>query len=162
MIVNRPRTPHLRPATPDDYDRIITVVDDWWGRPISPSLPRLFLDHFHRTSLVAEDNDGLAGFLIGLLSPSLPDVAYIHFIGVAPRLRGTGLARHLYQAFFTLATADGRTKIKAITSPQNQASIAFHTAMGFTHTGPVPDYDGPTTDRIVFHLHLHLPKPGHP
>ncbi len=36
----------LRTATPADYDRIIGVVDDWWGRPIAGSLPRLFLDHF--------------------------------------------------------------------------------------------------------------------
>lgn len=158
MIVNRPQNqgpaPRLRPAEPDDYDRVIAVVDDWWGRPISPSLPRLFLDHFHRTSLVAEDPDGLAGFLIGFLSPSLPDAAYIHFVGIAPRLRGTGLARRLYHHFFDLAAADGRTRIKAITSPKNHASIAFHTAMGFTVTGPTPDYDGPGTDRIVFHRTL--------
>lgn len=66
----------LRSAEPDDYDDIAGVVDDWWGRPVRSSLPRLFLDHFHRTSLVAEDADGLAGFLIGLLSPSMPDAAY--------------------------------------------------------------------------------------
>lgn len=150
-------TPQLRPAERDDYDRIAGVVDDWWGRPVSAILPRLFLDHFHRTSLVAEDGDGLAGFLIGLLSPSMPDAAYIHFVGVAPRARRGGLARGLYQRFFDLAAAEGRTKVKAITSPQNQRSIAFHTAMGFTVTGPVADYDGPTVDRIVFQRELTLP-----
>lgn len=148
------RTARLRPAAPDDYDQIVKVADAWWGRPISANLPRLFLDHFHRTSLVAEDGDGLAGFLIGLLSPSKPDTAYIHFVGVAPRLRGNGLARGLYQGFFDLAAADHRTTVKAITSPRNQGSIAFHTAMGFKVTGPVTDYDGPTIDRIVFHRPL--------
>jgi hypothetical protein len=43
----------LRPARAADYDTIATVVDDWWGRPILSSLPRLFLDHFHRTSIIA-------------------------------------------------------------------------------------------------------------
>ncbi|MFA1546829.1 N-acetyltransferase family protein [Actinomadura chokoriensis] len=145
---------HLRPAEPEDYDRIVSVMDDWWGRPIGSILPRLFLDHFHRTSLVAEDGDGLAGFLIGLLSHSMPDTAYIHAVGVAPRLRGNGLARRLYQGFFDLVAAEHRTTVKAITSPQNRGSIAFHTAMGFTLTGPVADYDGPTVDRIVFRLQL--------
>ncbi len=42
----------LRTAEPADYDRIIAVVDDWWGRPLRHLLPRLFLDHFHATSLV--------------------------------------------------------------------------------------------------------------
>ncbi|RFU36432.1 GNAT family N-acetyltransferase [Actinomadura logoneensis] len=140
----------VRAAEPGDYESIVGVVDDWWGRSISSILPRLFLDHFHRTSLVAEDDEGLAGFLIGILSPSKPDAAYIHFVGVAPRLRGTGLARSLYHRFFELAAADGRKTVKAITSPQNHGSIAFHTAMGFTVTGPVADYDGPTVDRTVF------------
>ncbi|WP_425640471.1 GNAT family N-acetyltransferase [Actinomadura citrea] len=152
MAVNQ--SVRLRPAEPDDYDRIVGVVDDWWGRPIRSILPRLFLDHFHRTSLVAEDGVGLAGFLIGLLSPSMPDTAYIHFVGVAPRLRGNGLARRLYHQFFALAATERRTEVKAITSPQNLGSIAFHAAMGFTVTGPVADYDGPTIDRVVFQLRL--------
>ncbi|MEU6432526.1 GNAT family N-acetyltransferase [Microbispora sp. NPDC046973] len=129
-------------------------MDDWWGRPIRSGLPRLFLDHFHRTSLVAEDGDRLAGFLIGFMSPSVPDAAYIHFAGVAPDHRGGGLARRLYQRFFDLAVAEHRTTVKAITSPQNRGSIAFHTAMGFTVTGPVSGYDGPAVDRIVFQLRL--------
>ncbi|MEU4227556.1 hypothetical protein AB0F17_24965 [Nonomuraea sp. NPDC026600] len=37
---------------------------------------------------------------------------------------------------------------------RNHGSIAFHTAMGFTVMGPVPDYDGPEVDRIVFQLQL--------
>lgn len=147
-------SPSLRPAEPGDYDRIVGVVDDWWGRPMRSLLPRLFLDHFHRTSLVAEDGDRLAGFLIGFLSPSVPDTAYVHFVSVAPELRGSGLARRLYQRFFDIAAAAHRVRIQAITSPRNHASVAFHTAMGFTVTGPVIDYDGPTADRIVFQLHL--------
>ncbi|MEV0348234.1 GNAT family N-acetyltransferase [Nonomuraea sp. NPDC050680] len=146
--------PRLRTADPGDYDRIVAVVDDWWGRPIRSILPRLFLDHFHRTSTVAEEGGELVGFLIGFLSPSMPDAAYIHFVGIDPRLRGSGLGRRLYQRFFELARDGQRTSIRAITSPQNHASIAFHTAMGFTVMGPVPDYDGPEVDRIVFQLQL--------
>jgi ribosomal protein S18 acetylase RimI-like enzyme len=139
-----------RTATPSDYDRIIAVVDDWWGREVHGILPRLFLDHFHRTSLIAETPDDLAGFLVGFLSPSLPDTAYIHFAGVNPAFRGTGMARRLYETFFALARADGRTTVRAVTSPQNTGSIAFHKAMGFTTT-PATAHDGPTTDRVLFH-----------
>ncbi|SOE06947.1 GNAT family N-acetyltransferase [Streptomyces sp. Ag109_G2-15] len=148
------RSAHVRPAEPEDYDRIIAVVDEWWERPMRSVLPRLFLDHFHRTSLVAEDCDGLAGFLVGLMSPSVPDAAYIHFVGVAPRARKEGLARGLYQRFFDMAAVEHRTEVRAITSPQNERSLAFHTAMGFTVTGPVHDHDGPGVDRMVFRLRL--------
>jgi hypothetical protein len=36
-----------RSATPGDFDAIVGVVDDWWGRPMVEKLPRLFLDHLH-------------------------------------------------------------------------------------------------------------------
>ncbi len=140
----------IRTARPADYDPIAAVVDNWWGRPLAGSLPRLFLDLFHRSSLVAEGDDGLAGFLIGILSPSDPERAYIHFVGVAPRERRRGLARQLYEDFFRLARADGRTAVTAITAPVNRRSAEFHQAMGFTVTGPVADYNGSGHDMLVF------------
>lgn len=140
----------FRAARPGDYDAIIGVVDDWWGRAIAGSLPRLFLDHFHHTSLMAHSADGtLAGFLIGVLSPAHPDQAYIHFVGVAPAARGSGLGRRLYEEFFAMARADGRTRVGAITSPVNAGSIAFHTSMGFSAI-TVTAYNGPGRDMVVF------------
>jgi ribosomal protein S18 acetylase RimI-like enzyme len=148
------RDVRLRTAAAADYDPIIAVLDDWWGRPVRQALPRLFLDHFHATSLVAERDGDLAGFLIGFMSPSLPDTAYIHFVGVHPAFRGNGLARALYQRFFELAAADGRRVVRAVTAPRNTGSIAFHTAMGFTVTEPIPGYDGPSSGKVVFERRL--------
>jgi ribosomal protein S18 acetylase RimI-like enzyme len=142
--------PTLRTATPADYDRIAAVLDDWWGRPVRHLLPRLFLDHFHATSTVAEAGDDLAGFLVGFLSPSRPDAAYIHFVGVHPAHRRGGLARVLYERFFALAAADGRTVVRAVTSPVNTRSIAFHSALGFTASDPLPGYDGPGDVKVRF------------
>ncbi|WP_158884792.1 GNAT family N-acetyltransferase [Amycolatopsis anabasis] len=144
----------LRRAEPADYDRIVAVLDDWWGRPISTAFPRLFLDLFFSTSLVAEQDEELAGFLVGLFSGSNDEDAYIHVVGVNPRARGTGLARRLYERFFELARADDRSVVRAITSPGNRGSIAFHQAMGFTVTGPITDYHGPSTERVLFELRL--------
>ncbi|GAB3745686.1 GNAT family N-acetyltransferase [Microlunatus parietis] len=131
----------VRQAVPEDHDRIHPVLDDWWGRPIAAVLQPLFLDHFFGTSFVADDDQGLAGFLVGFLSPSRPEVAYVHFIGVRPDLRRTGLAADLYDRFFDLARRNGRTEVWAITSPLNDRSIAFHQALGFevTHQpdGPI-------------------------
>ena len=140
----------LRAATAADYDSIAAVIDDWWGRPVSHALPRLFLDHFHTTSTIAEADGDLAGFLIGFLSPSLPDAAYIHFVGVDPDHRRSGLARVLYERFFELAAADNRTVVRAVTAPVNERSIAFHRALGFTVSDPVPGYDGPGDVKVRF------------
>jgi predicted GNAT superfamily acetyltransferase len=145
----------LRTAHAADYDRIIVVVDDWWGRPVQHALPRLFLDHFHDTSLVAERSSGeLAGFLVGFCSPAQRECAYIQFVGVAPQQRRSGLARLLYQAFFQMAAKDGRRVVRAVTAPVNSRSIAFHVAMGFSVTGPVDGYDGPSSAKVLFERRL--------
>ena len=84
------------------------------------------------------------------MSAAQPHQAYIHYLAVAPAWRRSGLARRLYEQFFDRARHDGRTVVKAITSPQNATSIAYHRAMGFTVSDPVKDYDGPSLDRVVF------------
>ncbi|SEL60293.1 GNAT family N-acetyltransferase [Streptacidiphilus jiangxiensis] len=145
----------VRQARPADYDAIVAVVDTWWGRPIKATLPRLYLEHFHATSRVAEHPDGsLAGFLIAFLSPSLAQEAYIHFVGVDPALRGSGLAGRLYREFFAEAAAAGRDVVRAVTSPVNHGSIAFHTAMGFSVTGPVDGYNGEGSSLMLFERRL--------
>ena len=47
-------------SDPSDYDQIINVVDEWWGRDVGSGLPRLFLDHFWATSLIAEEARAMA------------------------------------------------------------------------------------------------------
>jgi L-amino acid N-acyltransferase YncA len=141
---------NTRAAVPEDYDAIAAVADEWWGRPIMAILPRLFLDHFYATSFVIEDGHGLAAFLIGFLSPSRSEDAYIHFVGVRPDLRTAGLGRQLYEDFFALARAGGRSVVAAITSPVNERSIAFHRRLGFEVRGPVEGYNGPGTALVHF------------
>jgi ribosomal protein S18 acetylase RimI-like enzyme len=122
---------------------------------VLPILPRLFLDLFWSTSLVADDETGaLKGFLVGVLSPSDRSEAYIHFVGVSPVTRGSGLGRALYRTFFALAAADGREVVRALTSPVNTGSIAFHRAMGFDVTGPVEGHNGPGTAYVLFERRL--------
>jgi predicted GNAT superfamily acetyltransferase len=140
----------IRTATPADYDRIVGVMDAWWGRPVAHILPRLFLNHFWHTSFVAEDGDALQGFLVGFLSPADPRAAYAHAVAVAPEHRRTALAATLYRRFFDLARAQGRSVVNAVTSPFNDTSLAFHTALGFAVTEPIADYDGLGTDRVLF------------
>ena len=105
---------------------IIETADAWWGGPITSALPRLFLDHFHPTSVIAESSDQHVGFLVGFLSPADSSAAYIHFAGVDPSHRRHAVGRRLDQHFFALARAAGRSEVTAITSSLNQDSIRFH------------------------------------
>ena len=155
----------MRSATEDDYPAVARAIQAWWtlrgldtpsaARERAALVPRLWLQHFATTSLVAECDGALAGFLVGLLSQDRADEAYIHFVGVAPDQRGRGIGRQLYERFFALCQRAGRSWVRCVTSPANTLSIAFHEAMGFTieSTGgeiAKPDYDGPGVHRVSF------------
>jgi predicted GNAT superfamily acetyltransferase len=141
----------IRHVQPADYGRVIQHVNAWWGgREMAPMLPRLFFIHFESTSFVADREDGtLAGFLIGFLSQADDETAYVHFIGVAPDQRGSGLGRELYEQFFDAARASGRSVVRCVTSPLNADSIAFHEALGFEQEGIADDYDGAGASRVL-------------
>ena len=145
-----------------DYPTIGSVIDEWWaGRKLHLLLPRLWLQHFTGTSWLAEAQDGgLAGFLIGFLSPDRRAEAYCHMIATNPNLRQRGIGRGLYERFFADARAAGRSRVTAVTWPGNRLSIAFHRAMGFeVQAGPgtqnlygtpaYPGYDLEEEDRAV-------------
>ena len=145
-------TTHIRHASPADYGRVIQHVNAWWGgREMAPMLPKLFFLHFEGTSFVAEDGEGrLVAFLIGFVSQTDPEEAYVHFVGVAPEQRGSGIGRALYERFFATVQAHGCTCVRCVTSPANEESVAFHESLGFVAESVVADYDGPGEDRVLF------------
>jgi ribosomal protein S18 acetylase RimI-like enzyme len=146
----------IRHAHPSDYGRVIGRVNAWWGgRDMAPMLPKLFFVHFEGTSFVIDDEEGqLAGFLIGFLSQTEPDEAYIHFVGVAPERRGEGLGRRLYERFFDEALEHGRLRVRCVTSPANTSSVGFHEKLGFVVDRVAEEYDGPGEDRVLLVKHL--------
>ena len=139
-----------RMVVEDDYFTVIDVLDDWWGgRQMTHLLPRIFFEHFQATSFIMEDNRSLAAFLIGFVSQTHPNEAYIHFVGVNPNMRNKGLARKLYKRFFATVRNMGCHTVRCITSPVNEGSISFHKRMGFS-VSVGTDYAGPGQDRILF------------
>ena len=84
------------------------------------------------------------------MAPMLPQLFFVHFVGVAPERRGEGLGRRLYERFFADARAQQRTRVRCVTSPANEESVAFHEALGFVVERVAHDYDGPGEDRVLF------------
>jgi ribosomal protein S18 acetylase RimI-like enzyme len=138
----------IRHAEPSDHPRVIAVVDEWWGgRAMAAMLPKLFFVHFRDTTFVAEDGATLAGFLCGFRSQTFDEEAYVHFMGVSPAARGSGLGRALYERFFDAVRP--RTVVRAVTSPVNERSVAFHRAIGFEVERVEEDYDGRGEARVL-------------
>jgi len=129
-------TVQLRQAQCDDHTAIAAVLPQWWdGRPVDELLQRLFFEHFASTSLIAEDHDELAGFLVGFVSTDRLDEAYVHFVGVAPEHRGDGIGRLLHDRFAQQVAALGVRTVRCITAEENTASVRFHESIGFSIDG---------------------------
>ena len=138
----------IRPLEPADYGRVIAVVDEWWGgRAMAAMLPKLFFVHFADTSFAVDEDGLLLGFLCGFLSQTFADEAYVHFVGVDPAARGRGIARALYERFFEAVAP--RPLVRAVTSPVNEASVAFHRAIGFEVDRVDESYDGRGEPRVL-------------
>jgi predicted GNAT superfamily acetyltransferase len=123
----------VRAIREEDHGTIVPLVNEWWGgRDMSWLLPRLFFQHFGDTSFAVEEGGELVAFLIGFVSQAKEGEAYVHFVGVSPERRGSGVGRRLYRLFFEEVKKRGCRKVSCITSPVNGGSIAFHRAMGFS------------------------------
>ncbi|MDQ0271591.1 GNAT family N-acetyltransferase [Cytobacillus purgationiresistens] len=151
---------NLRLVRPEDYYEISRLINDWWGgRKMSDMLPKLFFDHFNDTSYIVEKDEVIIGFLIGFVSQTKPNEAYIHFVGVHPEYRKNQVGKKLYHTFFENVKRRSVKIVRAVTSPVNKTSIAYHTRMGFeveqgdrTADGVsvFSNYDGLGQDRVLF------------
>lgn len=132
-----------------DLGEILRNYHRFWG---DRELPRhlhhpMFVVEFGDTAFVARSADGeIAGYLLGLIAPT--GDGYIHFVAVRDDARGLGLGRRLYETFTEAALKRGAFALKAITSPQNETSIAFHRTLGF-EIAPVDNYGGSGQARVI-------------
>jgi ribosomal protein S18 acetylase RimI-like enzyme len=147
-------------VTKADFDAIVAHLPEFWGdRDVAGLHHPMFVHEFGDTALVILDEGGsVAAYLFGFV---LRDrgLAYIHLIAVREDQRGRGLGRALYDRFRELVCARGCWRIKAITSPSNTESIAFHRALGMEPV-KVDDYAGTGKPRIVFSAELAQAPPN--
>jgi ribosomal protein S18 acetylase RimI-like enzyme len=134
-----------------DLAEILRNFERFWGDRDLPRYlhhPMFFLE-FGDTAFVARDpgRGEIAGYLLGFVAPS--GDGYIHFVAVRDDSRTLGLGRRLYEAFENAARERGAVALKAITSPENEGSAAFHNRVGFTEMTRIEDYGGSGRTRIV-------------
>jgi hypothetical protein len=106
---------------------------------------------------VAKEGEKVVGYLFGFLSQT-ELVGYVKFIGVRQSCQKRGIGRKLYERFAQFAKEKGCEELKAITSPTNKTSVAFHKSIGMKllrepneeGVPVVKDYSGPGIDRVVF------------
>ena len=112
---------------------MLNVMVGWWGgRDLRSEVYWGLFLHFKQTSFIVEDDKGeLVAFLLGYLSQTFNNEAYINWMGVHPVHRNEGIARLLYERFFEVARTNGRNRVTCGTALANQASMRWHKHMGF-------------------------------
>jgi ribosomal protein S18 acetylase RimI-like enzyme len=145
-------------CTKDDFDQIISDIKEFWGNDRTlPYHHHLLIYEFGNSAFVIRESNKVIAYLCGFLSQTGPE-AYVHLIGVRNTHRRQGLGQRLYEHFIGYARSHGCNRIRAITTPENLTSIAFHKSIGMKLTGEpnkdgiavIKDYRGPGADRVVF------------
>jgi GNAT superfamily N-acetyltransferase len=145
-------------CTKADFEQILKDIVDFWDSDRTLYLHHIMLiKEFGNSAFVCKEDERVIGYLFGFLSQTA-SVGYIHLIGVRQSYRGRGIGRRLYDHFTEFARKNSCHELKAITSPPNKNSIAFHRGIGMELQGEpneegipiVKDYGGPGIDRVVF------------
>jgi ribosomal protein S18 acetylase RimI-like enzyme len=139
-------------ASRGDLAEILRNYERFWGdrgEQLRYLHHPMFLLEFGDTAFVArrDEDREIAGYVLGFVGPA--GYGYIHLVGVRDDARTHGVGRLLYDRFTEEALKRGATALKAITSPQNEVSLAFHTRMGFTEMERFDDYAGSGQVRII-------------
>jgi ribosomal protein S18 acetylase RimI-like enzyme len=142
-------------ARDGDLAEILRNFDRFWGdrELLRPLHHPIFFCELADTAFVARRDGEIAGYLLGFVAPT--GDGYIHFVAVRDDARTLGLGRRLYETFAAAAAQRGATALKALTSPENEGSIAFHRQLGFADMTLVPDYMGSGRTRVVMRRPLH-------
>src|SRR5271168_4232649 len=107
----------LRHVTIADLRTILGELGEFWDDPNMEFLHQaLDVHEFRETSVLAEREGEIVGYLLAFLGPS--GNGYIHAVAVRRSARGEGLARALYGRFEELVGARGASGLKAITRPE--------------------------------------------
>ncbi|HVZ36049.1 MAG TPA: GNAT family N-acetyltransferase [Polyangiaceae bacterium] len=138
----------IRGITKQDFDYIVAVFDQWWGGPSSERASPFFFHELGQYALIAEEDGAVIGFLLGLV-PAGGSTGYVHLVGIDPNHRRHGVGKRLYQHFCDSCSQQGLKSLKAIGMVGHEASMRFHSALGFD-VKEVADYAGPGRARVVF------------
>lgn len=85
----------------------------------------LFLDHFGDTSVVAEHEGEIVGFVTGFRPPREPEAVFVWQVAVAESMRGRGLARRLLDELVLLPGCRGVRFMLTTVTPSNAPSQAM-------------------------------------
>lgn len=127
--------------------RLLDQHDRFWDTDTRSLHHPVWFHQFGGFGAVAMSPDGMdLGYVLGAVTADR--LAYLHLLAVREDHRRTSLGRRLCRWFDELAGSTGARVVQAVTRPDNEAALAFHTSLGAgTHLSR--DHAGPGEDRVV-------------
>ena len=141
----------IRPATVADLPRILEIYAPYVEHTaisFEYTVPTLaeFTDRFLGITaqfpwLVWEENGAVLGYAYGSLPFERAAYQWSAEASIYLRAeaRGRGIGKSLYAALEEILKKQGYRKVYAIITTANEASVAFHKAVGYRHTATFPD-----------------------
>lgn len=121
--MNRETILQLRGPLAEDGADVKSLIERC--QPLEPNTTYaylLFCTHFADTCVVACDEEGIMGAVIGYCPPTKPDVVFVWQIGVDNRGRGQGLGLQMLESLAERLIPRGICHMEATVAPSNTAS----------------------------------------
>ncbi|MFC3961435.1 diaminobutyrate acetyltransferase [Nocardia jiangsuensis] len=116
----------LRSPRVGDAAQIWRIAKDSQVLDANPSYAYLlWCRDFPATSVVAEVDGEVVGFVIGFVRPKAPDTVFVWQVAVDPSQRGRGTGTALLHKLLDDTAAAGVSILETTVSPDNEASIAM-------------------------------------
>ena len=99
----------------------------------------LHCSHFAQTSVVAEKEGEIVGFISGYVVPGRADTLFIWQVAVSAQARGLGLASSMLDHIFDRPELKAVQYLETTITPGNDASWALFTKFSKTRQAPISD-----------------------
>ena len=121
----------IRPPRLEDGRRVLRLVEE--SQVLDPNSAYCYLlmaYHFGATSVVAQAQDDIVGFVYAYLPPQRARTVFVWQVGVAASHRGSGLGTRLLAAVLQRDACRNVRYLEATVGPTNAASLALFRGMG--------------------------------
>lgn len=134
---------HFRNPTVSDGSAVWQLIQDAGTLELNTAYAYLLLcSDFAATSIVAERDGVLLGFVVGYLIPSRPDTVFVWQVGVSGAARGEGVASRLLDRLVLTDGCRGVRYLETTVTPSNKPSRALFASLARRAGAPLEESEG--------------------